>query len=177
MYIWHFEYILFQDLMYCLLCLDFSDEVGFIHPSQFAMLIEETSYSIPSSCSNLWQSADDIASFKRSNVDTSDNHVIRHFWNRDHKLGISSAILLPLYKVAKCAFMDAIRQYKVLRNPSDEFVVENSPCTLSSSDSVESDVLKHSRALILISCDFGTAWHSRFSPFSCLVLSYTIIFY
>uniref|UniRef100_A0A2C9UWY2 Uncharacterized protein n=1 Tax=Manihot esculenta TaxID=3983 RepID=A0A2C9UWY2_MANES len=34
------------------------------------------------------------------------------FWNRDHKLGISMHALLPLYKAAKDAFMDAIGQYK-----------------------------------------------------------------
>ncbi|KAM0992372.1 hypothetical protein ACFX13_010799 [Malus domestica] len=33
--------------------------------------------------------------------------------------------------------------------------------SLSLDNSFESDVMKHSRALLLLSSDFGTAWHSR----------------
>ncbi|CAN6714769.1 unnamed protein product [Malus baccata var. baccata] len=73
------------------------------------------------------------------------------FWNRDHKLGISTQVLFPLYEAAKHAFMAA-----------DVSGDERSLCvSLSLDNSFESDVMKHSRALLLLSSDFGTAWHSR----------------
>uniref|UniRef100_M1A6Q1 Protein farnesyltransferase alpha subunit n=1 Tax=Solanum tuberosum TaxID=4113 RepID=M1A6Q1_SOLTU len=34
-------------------------------------------------------------------------------------------------------------------------------CSSSSSLSLESELMKHSRALLILSCDFGTAWNSR----------------
>lgn len=103
-----------------------SDEVGFIHPSQFAKLTEEA--------------GDDIA------TPSSDDAT---FWSRDHKLGVSTQVLLPLYNAAKHAFMAAIGEYKRL---GDDVV---------SDDRVESEVMMHSRALLLLSSDFGTAWNSR----------------
>nr|XP_048324461.1 protein prenyltransferase alpha subunit repeat-containing protein 1-A isoform X1 [Ziziphus jujuba var. spinosa] len=142
------------------------DEVGFIHPSQFVTLNEEIGQSVPS--------ADDISTT---------------LWSKDHKLGISTHALLPLFKAAKREFVDAVRRYKALSDQCGENGVGNSPCTVSSShSSVESEVMKHSRVLLLLSCDFGTAWHSRkkivlkmhsFSVFmdelhlSALVLSYS----
>ncbi|KAM1692020.1 hypothetical protein FF1_033660 [Malus domestica] len=122
------------------------DEVGFLHPSQFSELNKEAGHS---------------PSFDDSTVlrSTDGNSV---FWNRDHKLGISTQILLPLYKAAKRAFMAASRQYKALNSKSDVSGDENSLCaSLSLDNSFESDVMKHSRALLLLSCDFSTAWHSR----------------
>ncbi|XP_002268977.1 uncharacterized protein LOC100255283 isoform X1 [Vitis vinifera] len=118
------------------------DEVGFIHPSQFFILNEEAGGVLPSSNHHLLQSEDGISSF----------------WNRDHKLGISIDILLPLYRAAKNAFMAAIAQYKAHGNPSvkeEKSGDENISCHL------ESEVMKHSRALLLLSSDFGTAWNSR----------------
>ncbi|KAE8009953.1 hypothetical protein FH972_006356 [Carpinus fangiana] len=102
------------------------DEVGFIHPSQFAKLYEEA--------------GDDIAI--PSSADAT-------FWSRDHKLGVSTQVLLPLYTAAKHAFMAAIGEYKRF---GDDVV---------SDDRVESEVMMHSRALLLLSSDFGTAWNSR----------------
>ncbi|XP_020421657.1 protein prenyltransferase alpha subunit repeat-containing protein 1-B isoform X2 [Prunus persica] len=119
-----------------------SDEVGFVHPSQFFKLNEEAGHSLPSSDS------------------TADENSV--FWNEDHKLGISTQVLLPLYKASKDAFMTANRQFKELNSTSDVSGAENSLCTsLSLDDSIESAIMKHSRALLLLSCDFGTAWHSR----------------
>ncbi|KAF3452357.1 hypothetical protein FNV43_RR02790 [Rhamnella rubrinervis] len=136
------------------------DEVGFIHPSQFVTLNEETGHSEPSSNSSVLQSADDVSKSRGSDVDAS-YQVTKMLWSKDHKLGISTHVLLPLYKAAKHAFMDAIRRYKMLNGPY-ETMIESSPCTLSSChNSVESEVMKHSRALLLLSSDFGTAWHSR----------------
>ncbi|CAN6582198.1 unnamed protein product [Malus baccata var. baccata] len=122
------------------------DEVGFLHPSQFSELNKEAGHSPSFDDSTVLRSADG-------------NSV---FWNRDHKLGISTQILLPLYKAAKHAFVAASRQYKALNRKSDLSGDENSSCaSLSLDSSFESDVMKHSRALLLLSCDFGTAWHSR----------------
>ncbi|TQD76138.1 hypothetical protein C1H46_038331 [Malus baccata] len=128
------------------------DEVGFLHPSQFSKLNKEAGHSSPSSDDNtVLRSADG-------------NSV---FWNRDHKLGISTQVLFPLYEAAKHAFMAASRQYKALNSKSDVFGDEKSLyVSLSLDNSFESDVMKHSWALLLLTSDFGTAWHSRYSPFS-----------
>lgn len=107
--------------------LECSDEVGFIHPSQFAKLTEE---------------ADDATDIPTSECPS--------FWNRDHKFGVSTLVLLPLYNAAKLAFMAAIGEYKRL-----------GPDVVVSGDGLESEVMKHSRALLLLSPDFGTAWNSR----------------
>ncbi|KAF2287562.1 hypothetical protein GH714_001313 [Hevea brasiliensis] len=149
------------------------DEVGFIHPSQFAILNREAEGSEQ-------QSKDGILS-----SDNSLDHEDLSFWNRDHKLGISLHALLPLYKAARYAFTDAIRQYKRVEILAGASGDETDP---PRSSSIESEVMKHSKALLLLSCDFGTAWNSRklilskkrhtsvFSDellFSGLVLSYS----
>ncbi|KAM3705306.1 hypothetical protein ACJW31_03G069600 [Castanea mollissima] len=95
------------------------DEVGFVHPTQFATLTED--------------STGDAA--------ISDGTT---FWCRDHKLGVSTQAILPLYNAAKRAFIAAMEEYKSLGD-----------------DGLESEVMKHSKALLLLSSDFGTAWNSR----------------
>ncbi|XP_030959441.1 protein prenyltransferase alpha subunit repeat-containing protein 1-like isoform X2 [Quercus lobata] len=95
------------------------DEVGFVHPTQFATLTED--------------STGDAA--------ISDGTT---FWCRDHKLGVSTQAVLPLYNAAKRAFIAAMEEYKRLGD-----------------DGLESEVMKHSKALLLLSSDFGTAWNSR----------------
>lgn len=108
------------------------DEVGFIHPSQFAALSEEADAP----------PVDEIlGSNEKALFDST-------FWSRDHKLGISTCVMLPLYGAAKRAFMSALQKYKMHKD------------TLSQSI-FETEVMKHSRALLLLSCDFGTAWNSR----------------
>ncbi|TQD84874.1 hypothetical protein C1H46_029594 [Malus baccata] len=58
--------------------------------------------------------------------------------------------------------MAASRQYKALNSKSEVSGDEKSLyVSLSLDNSFESDVMKHSRALLLLSSDFGTAWHSR----------------
>ena len=110
-----------------------SDEVGFIHPSQFVTLNKEASSSL--------------------------EHEDSNFWSRDHKLAISTDVLLPLYKAAKDAFMHAISQYKRHGNLSDASGYVGN---------LEIEAMKHSKALLLLSCDFGTAWNFRYFQFSAL---------
>jgi protein prenyltransferase alpha subunit repeat containing protein 1 len=114
--------------------LEYSDEVGFIHPSQFVTLNKEASSSL--------------------------EHEDANFWSRDHKLAISTDVLLPLYKAVKDVFMHAISQYKRHENLSDASWDEGN---------LESEVMKHSKALLLLSCDFGTAWNFRYFQLSAQV--------
>ncbi|KAF5732270.1 hypothetical protein HS088_TW18G00962 [Tripterygium wilfordii] len=127
-----FEYILESDPLI--------EEVGFLHPSQFVTLAKE---------------GDD-------NLDHG-SETLDYFWIRDHKLGISTAVLLPLYNAAKCAFTAAAMQYKrMIEDFSCSAGVEAAQSSFSSScGSFESEVMKHSRVLLLLSSDFGTAWNSR----------------
>ncbi|XP_020551005.1 protein prenyltransferase alpha subunit repeat-containing protein 1 isoform X2 [Sesamum indicum] len=132
------------------------DELGFIHPSQFAALNEELhSSSEPASL---------LSAETRSNpVRDTSSHTF--FWHNEHKLGISTLFLVPLYNAAKDAFMDAYKRYSMLRGSQvkkDEKLDDNSlNSSASLMDIVETQVMKHSRALVLLSCDFGTAWNSR----------------
>lgn len=135
-----------------------SDELGFIHPSQFSLLNEESGISGNLSDETIHQSADRIAS---SNEYSKQEKL--YFWNRDHKLGISTDVLLPLYKVAKHAFMMAFKQYKMCGNQSDK-VGRCLPASVSH-DHLESILLRHSRSLVLLSCDFMTAWNCRLTSY------------
>ncbi|KAL3383161.1 hypothetical protein AABB24_002580 [Solanum stoloniferum] len=115
------------------------DEIGFIHPSQFVLLNEDV--GTPSTS---------VGSVQKPNFRTL-------FWIRDHKLGISTKVLFPLYVAVKNAFVEAYKNYKVLHR----YDKNASMCSSSSSLSLESELMKHSRALLILSCDFGTAWNSR----------------
>ncbi|KAL6132496.1 hypothetical protein ACLB2K_064738 [Fragaria x ananassa] len=117
------------------------DEVGFVHPSQFVNLTEEAPSS-SGSVSNV--------------VCLKDGTAV--FWNREHKLGISTDVLIPLYKEAKRAMMAAIQQYEGLYSAFDVSGVESS---VSLDDSIEGEVMKQSRAVLLVSSDYGTAWNFR----------------
>ncbi|XP_069149103.1 uncharacterized protein [Solanum lycopersicum] len=115
------------------------DEIGFIHPSQFVLLNEDV--GSPSTS---------VGSVQKTNFRTL-------FWIRDHKLGISTKVLFPLYVAAKNAFVEAYKNYKLLQRDDKHA----SMCCSSSSLNLESELMKHSRALLILSCDFGTAWNSR----------------
>ncbi|GLT57815.1 hypothetical protein SLA2020_307620 [Shorea laevis] len=129
------------------------DEVGFIHPSQFVTLSEETDSSHTlSEHGNSKHETFDVNALQQKNT---------NFWNRDHKLGISTQVLLPLFGAAKEAFGAAIRQYKTFTSLSGRLEGQNISCCSSPCVSLESEVMKHSRSLLLLSCDFGTAWNSR----------------
>ncbi|CAI0427955.1 unnamed protein product [Linum tenue] len=111
-----FKYILDSDPLI--------NEVGFIHPSQFATLEKDSSDAL----------------------DGGDGS----FWIRDHKLGISSEVVLRLYKAAREQFMNAIAEYKKLGDLS-----------LPSAEALGIVVMKCSKTLLLLNSDFGTAWNSR----------------
>ncbi|XP_020540328.1 uncharacterized protein LOC105647746 isoform X2 [Jatropha curcas] len=119
------------------------DEVGFIHPSQFATLRKEAE-------STESQSIDGILSSEMVKATVLDPEST-NFWNRDHKLGISTHVILELYKAAKDAFMESVGQYRR---------IDNIYTTSEDFSSLEKEVMKHSKAILLLSCDFGTAWNS-----------------
>lgn len=129
------------------------DELGFIHPSQFPLLKEESDISSSLSYEASHQSEDGIV----SSVESSKQDNI-YFWNRDHKLGISTHVLLPLYRTVKHAFMITFKQYRMCDNQSDKVGI----CLPASScDHLESTLLRHSKSLLVLSCDFMTAWNCR----------------
>lgn len=136
------------------------NEVGFIHPSQFVALSAEAGTPLLSSLRTVLQPEDESIKLKLS--ETAPSNLV--FWSRDHKLGISTEALLPLYNAAKHAFMDAVGRYKncnlhVQKEESgEENVSSHSSCF---HHITESEVMNHSRALLLLSCDFGTAWNIR----------------
>ncbi|XP_019434245.1 PREDICTED: uncharacterized protein LOC109340930 isoform X2 [Lupinus angustifolius] len=140
----HFEDILESDPLI--------DELGFIHPSQFDLLNEESGISCNSFDEANCQSTDKILSEQSSKQENV------YFWNKDHKLGISTHILLPLYKDAKHSFLTALKRYKTCSNQSNK---DGDCLPASSSCDLESLLMRHSRSLLLLSCDFMTAWNSR----------------
>ncbi|KAK7401390.1 hypothetical protein VNO78_12824 [Psophocarpus tetragonolobus] len=129
------------------------DELGFIHPSQFALLKEENDIASNLSDKAIHQSADMVVSSEESSKQDNQN-----FWNRDHKLGISSHVLLPLYRAAKHAFMTTSKQYRMCNSQSSK---DGICLPASSFYHLESTLLKHSKSLLLLSCDFMTAWNCR----------------
>ncbi|XP_058204624.1 uncharacterized protein LOC131318704 isoform X3 [Rhododendron vialii] len=137
------------------------DEVGFIHPSQFVTLNREAGGSLASSVRTTPQSEDGVLRPRVPEVNSSETV----FWCRDHKLGISTQVLLPLYNAAKHAFMASLERYKshssVSAKKDESGGKDMSSCFSPSLNILESELMKHSRALLLLSCDFVTAWNSR----------------
>lgn len=138
----------------------FIDEVGFIHPSQFLALAEEAGTMVSASLETISQPEGECVSRELLGGTTPDTV----FWNRDHKLGISTDYLLPLYKAAKYAFMAAVGRYdnaklSGFQEESGEASVSGRSSSFQNFCAV--DVMKHSRALLLLSSDFGTAWNYR----------------
>ncbi|CAN6714757.1 unnamed protein product [Malus baccata var. baccata] len=140
------------DLLTCI------DEVGFLHPSQFSKLNKEAVTRPDPDILLEYQDRHVLADTQVHSSPSSDGSTVMRpangnsvFWNEDHKLGISTQVFFPLYEASKHAFMAA----NVSGDEKSLYV------SLSLDNSFESDVMKHSRALLLLSSDFGTAWHSR----------------
>lgn len=138
------------------------DEVGFVHPWQFVALNEGTDDSHPPSICTL-PPKDEIVG-----ADMPDLEVVQFncsiFWNKDHKLAISTEALLPLYNAAMSAFMTVAKKYDTSSNLStnDLFVDEKVGSSSSNSrTSLEDELMKHSKALLILSYDFGSAWNAR----------------
>ncbi|KAJ3669558.1 hypothetical protein LUZ60_011508 [Juncus effusus] len=114
---------------------DLIDEIGFIHPTQFESL-DSNSDSNHSQFSN------------------------EHFWNKAHKLAISSQILSRLYKSAIKAHSNARKSFKI-RAESSIREKYSSVEKYDSDESIEKDLLRHSKSLVILSPNFLTAWNSR----------------
>ncbi|EPS70946.1 hypothetical protein M569_03814, partial [Genlisea aurea] len=134
-------YLLLENLEKILSSDPHIDEVGFIHPAQFAAFGQDRCAS--SSSEDACQVFDEITDAKP----VVENSFSNFFWHREHKLGISTLILFPLYNAARDAFLNAYIRY---RDSMDDASVETMD-----------EVMKHSRGLILLSSDHGTAWNSR----------------
>lgn len=140
-----------------------SDEVGFVHPSQFVALNKGLNSSCPPSVSVLESTDGNIGrDTAEDNVEQYDHNI---FWNKDHKLAISTTAVLPLYGAAVHAFMSASRQYKVFINLPERTDSVDESANHSSSNCrtfLDNELMRHSKALVILSCDFGSAWNSRF---------------
>ncbi|XP_057764349.1 uncharacterized protein LOC130985396 isoform X2 [Salvia miltiorrhiza] len=138
------------------------DEVGFIHPTQFSFFSEDVHSSTSLSSVADGSFLEDETSKSESTLYNSSDTC---FWHNEHKLGISTLVLVQLYKAAKDAFMVSHRRCRMLSNSQckkDEKLDENaSVCATSFLDIAEFEVMRHSKALLLLSSDFGTAWNSR----------------
>ncbi|RXH82488.1 hypothetical protein DVH24_036829 [Malus domestica] len=117
------------------------NEVGFLHPSQFSKLNKEAGHSSPSS---------------------DDNGAALSCWQLSFfGIGIISWGFQRKF-FFRCMRLLSMRLWQqALNSRSDVSGDEKSLyVSLSLDNSFESDVMKHSRALLLLSSDFGTAWHS-----------------
>lgn len=136
--------------------------MGFVHSTLFATLNEEI-HGSPSSSSGAGSRPE--VQVSKSNL-VGDSRSDAYFWHSEHKLGISTLVIVSLYRAAKDAFMDSYKRYRSLSScevKKDETLDNNaSMCWLNT---LESEVMRHSKALLLLSCDFGTAWNSRYLLF------------
>ncbi|CAL9769933.1 unnamed protein product [Musa acuminata subsp. burmannicoides] len=136
------------------------DEIGFLHPSQFASLDEDSSSSSPTLATSV-RLAD-------SNIETSitESNTVQYdkttFWNRDHKLAISTHVLCHLCVAARHAYMDVSRRYKASINLS---LNSSAFCSVTSGANLdhllENEILKHTKALLILSFNFASAWNCR----------------
>lgn len=112
-----------------------SNEIGFVHPSQLATL-------------------------DRSPDATHYDETA--FWNKDHKLAISTEILPHLYRAVMHEYMNVKKRLEGLIKQSIGKYSLESPTFGSDLDHLlESEILKHTMALLILNSDFGSAWNSR----------------
>lgn len=143
------------DQLQCVLdCDPLIDELGFIHPSQLVMLNEGEDATTLTSMEYKKDARIGCEPSKASEVEGKNNFV----WSSEHKLGISTDYLLPLYKAAKHRFMDAYSTYK--KHSSFSMKSENAASSCAFPE-IQDEVMKHSKVLLLLSSDFGTAWNAR----------------
>ncbi|XP_057872347.2 uncharacterized protein LOC131078618 isoform X2 [Cryptomeria japonica] len=147
------------------------NEVGFVHPSQLAILHSlEGKEPIASFGGDMQQSIVD-GDTKSSREASYDQSV---FWSGDHKLAISVEALSSLFKTVKSAYLSAYQQYKCLVHSSQNnihlpyvYELEGSLETVGQDrqtldiEAVENELMSHSKVLVLLSCDYASAWNSR----------------
>ncbi|PKU64384.1 Protein farnesyltransferase/geranylgeranyltransferase type-1 subunit alpha [Dendrobium catenatum] len=133
------------------------DEVGFIHPSQFAELNEDSgvSWSPPSS---IWQILDESRESDPTGLMCLRNEKTV-FWYGNHKLAISIQVVPVLYNAARLAHMEARRSYERLINVPKRRSSLNA--TNFEVQFPETDIMKHSRSLLILSPECGSVWNSR----------------
>ncbi|KAL5990547.1 hypothetical protein ACLOJK_011449 [Asimina triloba] len=139
------------------------DEVGFIHPSQFAALSGDSDISDQSLVSDVQITNGDVApGILDAGIVPYDRTI---FWCQDHKLAISVNTVHSLYNAAMLAFMYVAGKYRMLINLEENAVFSVNDTVGDNSlahKTLENDLMRHSKALLILSCDFGTAWNSRF---------------
>lgn len=126
------------------------DEVGFVHPAQFAAL-DEGSNSSP-----------DIILTSRTGDSNSVQYDKTVFWYSNHKLAISVQVLPQLYHAAVQAYMSVRGSYKqIIGSSSNINSSDNASDRADFKHILEMDILKHTRSLLILSYDFNSAWNSR----------------
>ena len=107
------------------------------------------------------QSSDDILNKGRVELqELKYDHTV--FWNNNHKLAISIQALPHLYNAALHAYMDVKRSYEQsVRSSLNKDSSHDASCGGDFDHFLESEVLKHTRALLIMSYDFKSAWNSR----------------
>uniref|UniRef100_A0A1D1YV52 Protein prenyltransferase alpha subunit repeat-containing protein 1 n=1 Tax=Anthurium amnicola TaxID=1678845 RepID=A0A1D1YV52_9ARAE len=120
------------------------NELGFVHPTQISELNAQSRASGLASFSNAMPTGGILNEHIPEQGGILYDETV--FWYSDHKLAISITELSQLYGAVLKVFFNSIREYKASPDP-DQFL--------------QNDVLKHSKALLLLSCDFGSAWNSR----------------
>lgn len=146
--------LLFEFSVHC------SDEIGFLGPSQFASLDQDLSGSSFNQCTPI-QLADVSleTNITELNIVQYDKNF---FWNRNNKLAISTDVLSHLYIAARHAYIDVSRRYKASVNLT---MKKGAFCSASAQANfdhlLEDEILKHTKALLILSCNFGSAWNDR----------------
>ncbi|PKA50666.1 Protein farnesyltransferase/geranylgeranyltransferase type-1 subunit alpha [Apostasia shenzhenica] len=136
------------------------DEIGFIHPSQFADFTLDLPVVTRPPPPNIYQTSG--AAIKNNITDfrclVYDETV---FWYGQHKLAISVHAIPQLYFASRIAYMNARRSYIGAISISKTNGYMNTAIDRVDFDQLETDVLSHSKALLIMSCDFGSVWNSR----------------
>ncbi|CAM6114677.1 unnamed protein product [Calypogeia fissa] len=104
------------------------------------------------------------------------------FWCGDHKLAVSMLALAPMYKCARAAFMSIRSDYKKLLQAEEgpwsaqqsetvgvigtmpslvEYKCYEKSNTAAEKLRLEDNLMSYSRALVLINCDYASAWSTR----------------
>ncbi|XP_074567885.1 uncharacterized protein LOC141824485 isoform X3 [Curcuma longa] len=133
---------------------------GFLGASQFVSLDQDLSGSSLDQCTPI-QSANVSLETNIAELNTV-QYDKNFFWNRNNKLAISTDVLSHLYIAARHAYMDVSRRYKASINLT---LNKGAFCSASAQANfdhlLEDEILKHTKALLILSCNFSSAWNDR----------------